>query len=49
VNALIGGPIVKYLYNGDAIYALITSGVSFLIAAVLVYKVKDVDDISIKS
>ncbi|MES2240886.1 MAG: MFS transporter [Bacteroidota bacterium] len=45
INALIGGPIVKYLYNGDAIYALITSGLSFLIAAVLVYKVKDVDDI----
>nr|WP_315199626.1 MFS transporter [uncultured Flavobacterium sp.] len=48
INALIGGPIVKYLYNGDAIYALITSGVSFLIAAVLVYKVKDVDDITPK-
>ncbi|KVV13750.1 MFS transporter [Flavobacterium sp. TAB 87] len=45
INALIGGPIVKYLYNGDAIYALITSGVSFLIAAALVYKVKDVDDV----
>jgi maltose/moltooligosaccharide transporter len=49
VNALIGGPIVKYLYNGDAIYALITSGVSFLIAALLVYKVKDVDDTVQKS
>lgn len=47
INAIIGGPIVKYLYNGDAIYALITSGVSFLIAAVLVYKVKDVDDIKV--
>lgn len=44
INAIIGGPIVKYLYNGDAIYAVITSGVSFLIAAALVYKVKDVDD-----
>lgn len=49
INAIIGGPIVKYLYNGDAIYALITSGVSFLIAAVLVYKVKDVDDIKSES
>jgi maltose/moltooligosaccharide transporter len=49
INALIGGPIVKYLYNGDAIYALITSGVSFLIAALLVYKVKDVDDVTVKS
>ena len=45
INALIGGPIVKYLYGGNAIYALITSGVSFIIAAVLVYKVTDVDDI----
>jgi maltose/moltooligosaccharide transporter len=45
INALIGGPIVKYLYDGNAIFALITSGVSFLIAALLVYKVNDVDDV----
>ena len=45
INAIIGGPIVKYLYGGNAIFAIITSGVSFLIAAVLVYKVKDVDDV----
>ncbi len=44
INALIGGPVVKYLYGGDPIYALVTSGVSFLIAAALVSKVKDVDD-----
>lgn len=44
INALIGGPLVKYLYGGNPIYALITSGVSFLIAAALVTKVKDVDD-----
>jgi maltose/moltooligosaccharide transporter len=44
INAIIGGPIVEYLYNGNAIYALITSGVSFIIAAVLVYKVKDNDE-----
>ncbi len=49
VNALIGGPIVKYLYNGDAIYAIIISGVSFIIAALLVVKVKDVDDLKSKS
>ena len=48
INALIGGPIVKYLYDGNAIYALITSGVSFIIAAILVYKVKDVDDVKVK-
>jgi maltose/moltooligosaccharide transporter len=44
VNALIGSPIVKYLYGGNAIYALMTSGVSFIIAAMLVSKVKDADD-----
>jgi maltose/moltooligosaccharide transporter len=44
LNAVIGGPMVKYLYGGNPIYALITSGVSLLIAAILVIKVKDVDD-----
>ena len=45
INALIGGPLVKYAYNNEAIFALIISGFSFLIAAALVYKVKDVDDV----
>ena len=44
LNALIGGPMVKYLYGGNPIYALVISGVSLLIAAALVSKVKDVDD-----
>lgn len=47
INALIGGPMVKYFYGGDAIYALVVSGISFLIAAVLVVRVKDVDDVVI--
>lgn len=45
INALIGGPLVKYAYNNEAIFALMISGASFLIAAALVYKVKDVDDV----
>jgi len=45
INALIGGPIVKYLYHDNAIYALIASGISFLIAALLVMRVKDVDEV----
>lgn len=50
INALIGGPIVKYVYDGNPIYALVISGVSFLIAAALVSKVKDVDDqVSLKT
>ncbi|MCF6359963.1 MAG: MFS transporter [Cyclobacteriaceae bacterium] len=44
INAIIGGPIVNLFYGGNPIYALVTSGVSFLIAAVLVSKVKDDDD-----
>lgn len=45
INALIGGPLVKYAYNNEAIFALMISGISFLIAAALVYIVKDVDDV----
>ncbi|MEL0457379.1 MFS transporter [Flavobacteriaceae bacterium SZ-1-7] len=45
INALIGGPLVKYAYGNQAIFALVLSGVSFLVAAALVNKVKDVDDI----
>ena len=45
INALIGGPLVKYAYGDQAIFALVMSGVSFLIAAALVSKVKDVDDV----
>lgn len=48
INALIGGPLVKYAYNNEAIFALVISGFSFLIAAALVYKVKDVDDVVAK-
>ena len=44
INAIIGGPIVKYVYGGNPIFALIISGVSLLIAAMLVVRVKDVDD-----
>jgi len=44
INALIGGPMVKYLYGDNPIYALVVSGISFLIAAALVSKVDDVDD-----
>ncbi len=45
INALIGGPLVKYVYGNQAVIALVISGISFLIAAALVFKVKDVDDV----
>jgi maltose/moltooligosaccharide transporter len=44
LNALIGGPMVKYLYNDQPIFALVVSGVSFIIAALLVNRVTDIDD-----
>ena len=44
VNALIGGPMVIYIYGGNSIWAIVVSGLSFLIAATLVSKVKDVDE-----
>lgn len=44
LNALIGGPMVKYLYDDRPIFALVVSGVSLIIAAILVRRVKDVDD-----
>ncbi|WP_291275423.1 MFS transporter [Flavobacterium sp.] len=44
VNAIIGGPLVKYLYQDRAIFAIVMSGISFFIAAWLVLKVKDSKD-----
>lgn len=44
VNAIIGGPIVKYFYGGNPIYALMTSGIALIIAALFVAKVNDVDE-----
>ncbi|MFL9845369.1 MFS transporter [Flavobacterium rhizosphaerae] len=44
VNALIGGPMVKYLYHGNAVYAIVLSGISFFIAALFVTRVKDIDE-----
>jgi len=46
INALIGGPLIKYAYGNQAIFALVLSGISFLIAALMVNRVNDVDDIT---
>jgi maltose/moltooligosaccharide transporter len=36
--------MVKYLYDGNPIYALVTSGIAFLIAAILTFRIDDVDE-----
>lgn len=45
VNGLLGGPIVKFLYGGHAIYAIVTAGVMLILGAISVIFVKDTDDI----
>lgn len=45
VNGLIGGPIVKWVFNSYAIYALVLAGVSFLVAAYCVRFVEDKDEV----
>ncbi|MCI2082803.1 MAG: MFS transporter [Bacteroidales bacterium] len=43
-NGLLGGVMVKHLYGGHAIYALVFSGVLLLIACITVLFVQDKDD-----
>lgn len=43
VNGIIGGPMVKYIYDDQAIYAIITAGVAMLLAAYLTTRLKDAE------
>lgn len=43
-NGLLGALMVKYLYGGHTIYAMVFSGVCLLIAAISVLAVEDKDD-----
>lgn len=45
INALIGGPIVKNLYGGNAMFAIVTSGVVMILAAFTLKFVKDEDEV----
>jgi maltose/moltooligosaccharide transporter len=44
VNGVIGGPVVKYLYHSQAIYALVTAGVFMLLGAVSARFIDDSED-----
>lgn len=48
VNGVFGGPIIKRLFESQAVYALIIAGVSLLIAAVSVIFVEDKLDVRSK-
>jgi maltose/moltooligosaccharide transporter len=41
VNGIIGGPVVKYFYGSQAIYALVIAGFLMLCAALTVLYVQD--------
>jgi len=41
INGIFGGPIVKYIYHGQAIYAIVLAGILLLCAAVSVLLVQD--------
>ena len=47
VNGIIGGPIVKYIYGNQAIYALVIAGFLMLCAAVTVLYVQDTRSIKV--
>jgi maltose/moltooligosaccharide transporter len=47
VNGIIGGPIVKYFYNGHAIYALVIAGIFMFLAALSVLRVQDGKELQI--
>lgn len=44
INGFIGGPLVKYAYGNQAIFALVVSGLSFIIAGLLSFKINDTSD-----
>lgn len=48
LNGLIGGPMVKYIYNNQPIYALVLAGIFLLCAAVSVVYVYDPADLKEK-
>lgn len=45
ISGIVGGPLVKFVYNDKAIYAIVVSGIFMLLAALATTLVKDVDDV----
>lgn len=45
INGIIGGPLVKYAYDNQAIFALVVSGISLIIAGLLSFRIKDKLDV----
>ena len=45
LNGLIGGPLVKYVYGEQAIFALVLSGLVMIVGAFMMRFVEDKDEI----
>ncbi len=41
INGVVGGPVVRYIYDGRAVYALVLAGIFMICAAVTVLYVKE--------
>ena len=48
INGLFGGPIVKHLYSGQPVYAIVLAGIFMLCAAISVIYVYDPGDIKVQ-
>ena len=46
INGIVGGPIVKRLYDSQAIYAIVGAGICLLLASLSVVIVEDKDDVA---
>ncbi|MCI4671294.1 MAG: MFS transporter [Bacteroidia bacterium] len=44
LNGIIGGPVIKYVYGNEAIYALLVAGIFMILGAFSVMFVEDKDD-----
>lgn len=49
LNGIVGGPVVKHVYNNQPVYAIVLSGIFMLCAAVSVIYVYDPADIKLKA
>ena len=49
INGIVGGPMVKSIYGGHAVFALVTAGVFMIIGAISMRWVDDKDDVYIQT
>jgi maltose/moltooligosaccharide transporter len=49
ISSLVNGPIVKYFFNSDSIYAILMAGICMLVASVSVFVVQDNEKVNIKN